>query len=134
MKKAKVIIERGHDGSFGAYLDTEDLPYHLIGDGNTAEEAREDFYNSYREMEELFRARGEHFVACEFEFSYDVASFLSYYSNVLSLAGLERLTGVNQGQLSHYVTGHRKPGKKTTEKIEKRLKEFGKDLQQIDFV
>ena len=85
-------------------------------------------------MRELYKELNKPFPECEFEFRYDVASFLSYYSKVLSLAGLERLRGVNQGQLSHYMTGHRKPGKKTTAKIEKRLKEFANDLQQIQFV
>ncbi|WP_209329220.1 helix-turn-helix domain-containing protein [Lunatimonas salinarum] len=134
MIKAKAIIERGNDGTYGAYLDTEDLPYHIIGDGDTAQEAIEDFYNSYEEMKVVFEEQKREFVECEFQFSYDVASFLDYYGKVLSLAGLERLTGINQGQLSHYVTGRKKPGKKTVEKIEHRLKEFAKDLQQIQFV
>ena len=51
----------------------------------------------------------------EFEFNYDVASFLSI-THRLTLAGLSRITGVSQGQLSHYVTGHRKPSARTVEK------------------
>ncbi len=132
--KLKVIIERGDDGTYGAYIDSDNPPFGLLGDGDTAQEAIEDFYNSYEEMRELFKERKMKFTECEFEFSYDMASFLDYYGKVLSLAGLERLTGINQGQLSHYVTGRRKPSKKTVQKIEHRLKEFAKDLQQIQFV
>ena len=70
--------------------------------------------NSYNEMRDLYASENRHFEEAEFEFSYDTASFLAYYSNVLSLAGLGRLTGVAQGQLSHYVTGKRKPSKRRT--------------------
>jgi len=49
------------------------------------------------------------------------------------LAGLERLTGVNQGQLSHYLTGKRKPSAKTTQKIQRHLHAFGKELQHLEF-
>ncbi|WP_162342841.1 MULTISPECIES: helix-turn-helix domain-containing protein [Cyclobacterium] len=132
--KLKVLIERGDDGTYGAYIDSDNPPFGLLGDGDTAQEAIDDFYNSYEEMRGLFKERKMKFTECEFEFAYDVASFLDYYGKVLSLAGLERLTGINQGQLSHYVTGRRKPGKKTVQKIENRLKAFGKDLQQIQFV
>lgn len=129
----KVMIERAGDGTYSAYV-VDDMPYGVMGTGKTAIEAREDFMNSYAEMKEFFEKEGMVFEEFEFEFAYDMSSFLSYYSKILSLAGLERLTGVNQGQLSHYVTGHRKPSKKTVEKIESRLKAFAEDLQQVQFV
>jgi len=50
------------------------------------------------------------------------------------LAGLERLTGVNQGQLSHYFTGRRKPSQQTIDKIQIALNNFGKELQQLHLV
>lgn len=136
MEKVKAFIERGNDGTYGVYVDLEDttLNYGIHGNGKTAKEAIDDFNASYKEMKAFYKEQKKKFVEAQFEFRYDVASFLSYYKNILSLAGLEKLTGVNQGQLSHYVTGHRKPGKKTTEKIEKRLHEFAKDLGQIQFV
>jgi len=61
------------------------------------------------------------------------SSFLAYYSDKISLAGLGRLTGINRKQLNHYVTDVRKPSKKTVEKIEKSLHEFGKELSQVQF-
>ena len=134
MKKAKALIERGDDGTYGVYLEKNNLPYNIFGDGKTVEEAKEDFFVAYEEMRELFGKEGKKFVECQFEFVYDIASFLSYYSKIISLAGMERLTGVNQGQLSHYVTGRKKPGRKTIEKIDRNLKEFAEDLRQIEFV
>lgn len=131
--KVKVFIERGNDGSYGAYIDLEDnrLNYGIIGDGKTASEAIDDFHNSYNEMKELYASENRHFEEAEFEFKYDTASFLAYYSNVLSLAGLGRLTGIAQGQLSHYVTGRRKPSPKTVQKIEKSLHKFAAEIAQV---
>jgi hypothetical protein len=132
--KVKVIIERGNDGSYGAYIGSDNAPFGIIGDGKSALEAKTDFLNSYEEMKVYYAETNKKFTEYEFEFQFDVASFLAYYGNILSLAGMERLTGVNQGQLSHYVTGHRKPSKKTIEKIEKKLHEFGKELNQVEFI
>ncbi len=94
--KIRVFIERGDDGTFGAYMpDDNPLQFGIIGDGKTAEEARVDFlnvFNSYKEEGEDIPEN------LEFVFSYDTASFLAYYSKKLTLAGLERITGVAQGQ------------------------------------
>jgi predicted RNase H-like HicB family nuclease len=132
--KIKVIIERGTDGTYGAYMDDNSLTFGLLGDGKTVKEAIDDFYNSAEEMKEYYKGEGKEFPDIEFEFVYDLSSFLQYYSKILSLAGLERLTGVNQGQLSHYITGRRKPGRKTTEKIEKALHQFGNEISQVEFI
>ena len=132
--KVKVIIERGNDGSYGAYIGSNNVSFGIIGDGETVQDAKNDFLNSYEEMKDYYAENNKNFTKCEFQFQFDIASFLAYYGSILSLAGMERLTGVNQGQLSHYVTGHRKPSKKTIEKIETKLHEFGKELNQVEFV
>jgi len=134
--KVKAFIERGNDGSYGIYVDLEDntLNYGIIGDGLTVKDAIDDFYNSYKEMKELYKSENKHFKEAEFEFKYDTASFLAYYSNVLSLAGLGRLTGIAQGQLSHYVTGRRKPSQKTVQKIEKSLHKFADEISKVQLV
>jgi len=136
MKKVKAFIEIGNDKTYGVYVDLDDntLNYGIHGDGSTVREAVDDFLNSYQEMKEYYKEIKKKFIEVEFDFHYDVASFLAYYGNVITLAGLERLTGVNRGQLSHYVTGRNKPTKKTTEKIQAALHKFGKELSQIAFV
>jgi predicted RNase H-like HicB family nuclease len=134
--KVKALIESGNDGSYGVYVDLEDktLNYGIIGDGKTVKEALDDFYNSYKEMQELYKSENKYFKDAEFEFKYDTASFLAYYSNALSLAGLERLTGIAQGQLSHYVTGRPKPNQKTIQEIETSLHKFAGELSQVQLV
>lgn len=134
--KAIVIIEKGSDGSYDANLEyRDDLTFGLLGQGSTVQECIADFYNNRDEMKDLYHDSGKEFPEnLEFEYKYDVPSFLSYYSKILSLSGLHRLTGVNQGQLSHYVTGHRKPSPKTVEKIEKSLHAFANEISQVHFI
>jgi hypothetical protein len=132
--KVEVIIERGIDGTYSAYMDAKNLSFGIIGDGSTVKETMDDFNNSYEEMKAYYKDAGKDFTDLEFVFKYDVSSFLQYYSGILTLTGLEVVTGVNKGQLSHYSTGHRKPSQKTIEKIEKKLQAFGQELSQVHFI
>lgn len=136
MKIVKAFIERGTDGTYGVYVDLEDktLNYGIHGEGNTVKEAVDDFKKSYEEIKDFHKKKGKEFIEADFYIAYDTPSFLEYYSKVISLAGLERLTGVNQGQLSHYLTGHRRPSKKTTEKIQAKLHEFGKEFMELELI
>jgi len=134
--KTTALIEKGEDGTYGIF--TPDLESTIAGEGNTVTEAKVDFENSVKEVIQYFEESGKQIPYelqnVEFEYKFDVASFLEHYSKVLSLAGLERLTGVNQGQLSHYVTGLRKPSRKTIVKIEKSLHDFAAEISQVQFV
>lgn len=132
--KVIVIIEQNTDGKYFAYMDNDSLEFAINGFGDTVEDAKSDILLAYGEMKELIKAEGKPIPELEFEYKFDVASFLEHYSKVLSLAGLERLTGVAQGQLSHYVTGRRKPSHKTVEKIEKSLHNFAAEISQVQFV
>lgn len=135
MKKVRVFIERASDGYYSAYMPDEDnLSYGVTGTGSTIEETMKDFLDAYEGMKEYYVSERKLFEEVSFEFSYDIPSFLSYYSDKISLAGLERITGVAQGQLSHYVTGRRNPSKKTVEKIQSALQLFGKELSNVHFV
>ena len=69
----------------------------------------------------------------EFVFKYDVASFLSYYAYAFSLAGLSRITGINQGQLSHYINGTSKPAQKTIDNIQEKVNNFGIEMSKVKF-
>ena len=97
----KAFIERGNDGTYGVYVDlgNNTLNYGIHGNGSTVKEAIEDFKAGYFDMKELYKEEKKDFVEAEFEFHYDTASFLGYYTNYFSIDGLSRLTGINQGQL-----------------------------------
>lgn len=131
--KATVIIERGADGTYSAYITNDNLPFGIIGEGTTAKETREDFLGGYEDMREYYKEIGKDFPEVEFEFKFDMPSFLQYYAYAFTLAGLERITGVAQGQLSHYINGTRKPSEKTIRKIEDRIHAFGNEIAAVNF-
>ena len=132
--KVDVIIEQNSKGRYSAYIDDDRVTFGILGEGKTVEETMEDFKIGYQEMEETYQSVGREIPKLEFVFKYDTASFLSSYSKVLSLAGLSRLTGLNQGQLSHYVNGRKRPTHQTVKKIKESVHAFGRDLCQVDFV
>ncbi len=135
MRTVRVFIERGKDGTFGAYMpDDNNLSYGIIGDGATAAAAIEDFKAEYEDMKAFFMEEGKHFEEVNFAFSYDLPSFLVYYADLISYKGLAKLTGVSAAQLSQYISGYRTPSPKTTEKIQTALHAFGKELSQLQLV
>ena len=126
-KQVKVFIEKSSFG-YSAYMDDTPLSYNVIGEGRTVEETIADFNKSYEGMREYYKQHGKPFEEILYEFYYDTASFLQEYSKAFSLAGLERITGVNQTQLGHYLHGRRKPTKKTIDTIQKGVQEFPHNL------
>ncbi|MBO5216795.1 MAG: helix-turn-helix transcriptional regulator [Alistipes sp.] len=134
MKTVKAIIERSADGHFSIYMDDNSLPYLVTGTGKTVAEARAVFMGGYEDMKRIFTEDGNEFEEVTFEFHYDMASFLQFFAYALTLAGLERITGVNQRQLSHYINGTSKPSKQTTKKIEEGLHSFANEITAVKFV
>lgn len=132
MKKVKVFIEMSEYG-YSAYMDETPLDYSCIGEGKTVEETVADFYAAYAEMREYYQQEGKKFEEVQLSFYYDIASFLQEFVKAFSLAGLERITGVNQTQLGHYLHGRSKPSRKTIQRIEKGVHDFAKDLSAIRF-
>lgn len=133
MRKVNAVIERAGDGTYSIYSDAEDLSYLITGTGKSVEEAKKCFEGGYADMKRYYEKEGKEFTEVEMCYCYDMASFLAYYSKVLSLAGLSRLTGVNPQQLSHYVTGRRNPSPKTVKKIMNAIHAFGHDLSTVQF-
>ena len=133
--KVQVIIERGADGTFDANMEYIDsVPFGLLGQGKTVSAAIDDFYNSYEEIKAMYQAEDNECPALEFEFKYDMPSFLQYYAYSFTLAGLEQITGVKQRQLNHYINGIKKPGEKTVRKIENRIHVFANEISSVSFV
>ena len=134
MKTVNAIIERANDGTYSIYMDAPKMNYLVTGTGSTAEEAINTFMGGYEDMKRLYAKKGKEFEEVEFSFKYDMASFLSYYSKAFSFAGLSRITGINQGQLSHYMTGRRNPSKTTINKIQNSIHAFASDLGKVAFL
>ena len=136
MKKVKVMVGRVNAGTYvySVVMMADEVPFGLNGTGKTIDEAKQDFMEAYREIKEIMAENGERYEDLEFEFCYDIPSFLEYYAYALSLAGLERITGINQRQLSHYINGTSKPGKVTVERFRKSIHSFAEELQAADVI
>lgn len=128
------IIERGLDGKYSVFIENKDYPYGIIGTGNSAPEAVKDFQAGYNEMKTFVEESGDLFIEAEITYKYDVPSFLQEYAFAFTLAGLERITGVNQKQLGHYISGFRRPSVKTVKKIENGIHAFCRQLETVRFV
>lgn len=132
MRKCKVIIEKS-DYGFSAYIGSTPLEFGCIGEGKTVDEAIADFLGAFEGMKQDYINQGNKFKDAEFEFCYDTASFLSEYACIFSLSGLEKITGVSQAQLGHFLHGRRKPSRKTIDKIQIGVERFAKKLTMIKF-
>ncbi len=132
--KVTAIIERGQDGRYSVYIEQKKYPYGIIGTGASVKEAKEDFEVGYKEMKQYVESLGDRFEEAELSFKYDIPSFLQDFAFAFSLAGLERITGVNQKQLGHYISGYRKPSGKTVRKIEEGIHAFSSQLAAVHFL
>ena len=130
MKQVKVIIGRVNEGNYvySAVMDAPEVPFGLNGTGRTVQEAKDDLLEAYKDIKGIMAQNGESYEELQFNYSYDMASFLNYYAYALSLAGLERISGINQRQLSHYINGSSTPRKSTVERFQKRIEAFARDL------
>ena len=126
--KVRVIIETGKDLNFDIYTDDDSLGFMLLGQGKTLEEAKHDLMKCKEETKEAFAKLGKHFDfdSLEFEYVFDTISFLKY--SPFTLMGLSKATGINSKQLSHYVTGYRKPSPKTVQRIQEGVTRFAETL------
>jgi len=68
----------------------------------------------------------------ELVYKFDTQSLLKYYKGIFTQSALERLSGINQRQLSHYSSGLKKPRPLQRKKIEDALHELGKELLAVE--
>lgn len=132
MKKIEAKIERSADGTYSVYC----LQEKFSGMGDTAEEAKKEMIEQMLFFKKTAQEIGfsyPDFLDNEFEvvFKFDPDSLLEYYAGILSLAGLEKVTGIHQKQLWSYLHRKSKPRKSQIEKIEKGLHALGSELMSI---
>lgn len=56
------------------------------------------------------------------------------YEKVFTLAGLSKISGINQKQLSHYKNGISIPRDKQNKKLIESLHKLGKELVEIEII
>ncbi len=68
----------------------------------------------------------------EFVYNYeDAAALLHAYEPYVSLAAISRASGINQGLLSHYANGLKKPRPEQRRRIVDGLHKIGNELQHV---
>ncbi|MEI7424153.1 MAG: hypothetical protein WCK18_18770 [Prolixibacteraceae bacterium] len=132
MKTIEAVIERAKEGTYSVYCINE----MFTGMGDTAEAAKMDM----RQQMDFFKKTAiednfsyPDFLDGDFEilYKFDTESLLEYYSGILSLSGLEKITGIHQKQLWNYLHRKSKPRKAQVERIEKGLRTLGSELIAI---
>lgn len=130
MEKIVMIIEKSKD-FFDAYSDNCDGIYAA---GEDVDAVKADTMEAIRLIKkELPEERWPEQIKGDFEIEwrFDVPSFLEYYGKYLSLAGMERLTGINQKQLSNYLNRRAIPRRKQADRIVSGMHKFAKELLSI---
>ena len=125
MKQIKVIIERSED-AFSAYAENAEG---ISGMGDTVQEVKESLLESIEIQKELGNLKVNQF---EIVYKFDMESLLHYYKGIFSQAAFERMTGINQHQISHYANGTKKPRPAQVKKIETALHQLGEELLAVE--
>ncbi len=125
-----MIIEKSKD-FFDAYSDNCDGIYAA---GESVDAVKADTLEAIRLIKKNLpeerwpkQIKGDY----EIEWKFDVPSFLEYYSNFISLAGMERMTGINQKQLSNYLNHRSVPRAKQADRILSGIHRFARELLSI---
>lgn len=116
---------------FGAFSENCEGIYAA---GDTIEATKADTYEAIRLIKKnLPEDRWPEQIKGEFEieWKFDVPSFLEYYGGIMSLAGMERLTGINQKQLSNYLNHRAVPRRKQADRIINGMHQFARELLSI---
>lgn len=130
-KKITAIIERATDGSYSIYTLEDFDGFMLAGYGETPDAAIADFWDVHKELKEELGA--DIVPDIDVTFRYDVASFLRKFKEEFSMSGLQAITGINQKQLHHYLSGQSRPSASTVQKIQAGIADFAKELSAIQF-
>jgi hypothetical protein len=129
----KAFIETGPKLDYDVWSDPDaDISFGLLGQGKTIEEAKQDFLDCFDELKISYNKQGKEIPDIEFEFVYEIQSFLKY--SPFPLTWLSDATGINKKQLSHYVTERRNPSRATLVKIQNAVNKFVADYSQVCFV
>lgn len=133
MTTIEAIVERASDGTFTVYCKDQIFS----GAGTTVDAAKADMAAQMAFYKETARSAGFKYPAFldddfKVHYSVDATSLMKYYvsTGIFSLAGLEKVTGINQKQLWSYMNGT-KPRKAQRERIERGFRSLRDDLNAL---
>lgn len=126
MKEIKIIIEKNKDGFWAHSTNTDAL---VSGYGETVEACKANVLEGIDVLKEEGMFPYEEYTLT---YNFDVESLLENYKGILTNAGIERLTGINQRLMYMYATGAKKPRPAQRKKIEEGLHRLGQELLAIE--
>lgn len=127
----KILVNIVWNDNYGAYSD---LIPGCVATHTTIEGVKEayisalEFHVEGSEYDELPDCLKEEY---ELEFELSVSALLHHYDKILTRAALSRITGINQRQLGHYLSGYRNPRKDKREIIINGLHIIGQEFLSV---
>ena len=132
-KKLKVIICKAGNG---VSAHVEGIDGFVIA-RNTVEQLKQDLQEGLKfHIEGLYEEEREPWMDDKYTFEYvfqDISSFVEAYNGTLNQSSLARISGINTGQMRQYVSGVKRPTKRTLQRIELGLKSYAAQLQSVSF-
>jgi len=133
MKILKVIVCKTDNG-VSAHIEGVDG---FVIARNTVHQLKKDLPNGLNfHIEGLYEEEREPWMDNEYTFEYvfqDIPSFVEAYNGMLNQSSLARISGINTGKMRQYVSGVKRPTKRTLQRIELGLKRYAFELQSVSF-
>lgn len=137
MKKYKVMqiitVNIDWENNYGAY--SEEIAG-CVSTHKTLEGVKQAYIEALEFYLEGLRADGDEIPSViqgkyKLDFVLNVRALLHYFDGVLTRSALSRVTGINERQLGHYITGHRKPRPDQRKKIVEGLHRIGREINSV---
>ena len=106
--------------------------------------ARDTVYNLKKDLPDglnfhiagLYEEERESWMDSEYDFEFvfqDIPSFVEACNGLLNQTSLSQISGINSKQIRQYVSGVKRPTKRTLQRIESGLKKYANELQSVSF-
>ena len=129
MQKIKVFID--WDENFGAVSDLIDG---CVAKGKTFEQVQENYKSALSfhleglEKDEIPQELTKDY---ELQFEFTAQALLHRFDKILTRAAISRITGINERQLGHYVSGYRNPKSEQRKKIVDGFHQLGREFLSV---
>ena len=129
MQKIKVFID--WDENFGAVSDLIDG---CVATGKTFEQVQENYQSALTfhleglEKDEIPQELTKDY---ELQFEFTAQALLHRFDKILTRAAISRITGINERQLGHYVSGYRNPKSEQRKKIVDGFHQLGREFLSV---
>jgi len=128
-----ITVNIDWENNYGAY--SEEVSG-CVATNKTLEGVKQAYTEALEFHLEGLRADGDEIPAAmqgkyRLDYVLNVRALLHYFEGVLTRSALSRVTGINERQLGHYITGHRKPRPEQRKKIVEGLHRIGKEINSV---